>query len=280
MMLFTAFPLTMALCNEANAVVSDAAKARKSICADIKNIKDTNDVRLKLKPFCNGTTLHCTTHSRGGIGLLGRVQGVCDHPNLCSEKIFYDTCKEQCLDERTNTFGINDDKSKKIKAALEKCSVKITPLASKETQSTAQLPQYTSPPPMDTPLLPPMDAPSSMDTPLLPPMAPPPPPMTMNVPPPPSFELPPETPNLQPKVTDSSSQGQTLQDQIRNNNKNRLKNSNDRVLNIKTEEEATDMTGIFNKAMAGRNFDHNTSDSQIHPNDEGRTQEEIDRDWE
>jgi hypothetical protein len=149
MMLFTALPLTLALCSDANAVGSKAAQARKSICADIKNIKDKNDPRLRLKPFCDGTTLHCTTHARGGIGLLGKIEGVCDHPRLCTDMFLYNTCKEQCLDARTDQHGINDEKSKKIKAALDKCPIGITPPTQTKPlvqRPTSALPTYIAPP--------------------------------------------------------------------------------------------------------------------------------------
>jgi len=164
MMLFTALPLTLALCNDANAAGSKAAQARKSICADIKNIKDNKDERLRLKPFCDGKTLHCTTHARGGIGLLGKVEGVCDHPRLCSDSILYNTCKEQCLDARTDQHGINDEKSKKIKIALDKCTVDFSPLSKTKPlgqRPTTTLPTYI-PPPRDLPpqyLPPPTDLP-------------------------------------------------------------------------------------------------------------------------
>ena len=298
-MLFTALPLTLALCSEANAIGSDASKARKSICDEIKTIKDKNDPRLRLKPFCKGSTLHCTTHARGGIGILGKVEGVCDDPELCTNTLIYDTCKKQCLDERTDKFGINDKKTEEIKKKIAACQTKFGSLGTKTPQSTGSSPQPTPqppkntppqyiPPPLDTPPPPPqMDVPPPpLDTPPPPQMDVPPPPLDI-VPPPPPLDIVPPPPldivppppqmDVPPPSTNSENQQPSLLDQIRNNNKV-LKNSNDRKLNDKKEdEESPDITTALQKAIEGKTFDTPENlDSTLSPEE----QEQINKEWE
>ena len=263
-MLFTALPLTLALCSEAHAIGSDAAKARKSICDEIKTIKDKNDPRLRLKPFCKGNTLHCTTHARGGIGILGKVEGVCDDPRLCTDMLFYDTCQEQCLDERTDKFGINDKKTEEIKKKIAACQTKFGSLGTKTPQSTGPSPQPTLQPPKNTP---PQYIPPPQDV----------PPPPSDIVPPPQDVPPPPLDIVPPPSTNSENQQPSLLDQIRNNNKV-LKNSNDRKLNDKKEgEESPDITTALQKAVEGKTFDTQENPDLTLSLEE---QEKINKEWE
>ncbi|WP_198027097.1 WH2 domain-containing protein [Candidatus Paracaedibacter symbiosus] len=125
MTLLTAVPLTLALCSGAGAIgVSNAAKERKSICAELAGVNDKNDPRYVLKEFCDRTTFHCTSHGRGGVGLFGKVKGVCDDPRLCTNEQIKKACQEQCVDARSGKFGIKDKKSEDIEKKLNQCPMK------------------------------------------------------------------------------------------------------------------------------------------------------------
>lgn len=117
--LLTALPLTLALCGQASAIgLSDAAKGRKPLCAEVAAIKNKADPRYVLNEFCDKITksFHCTDGKRAG---LFKYKGACDDPRICTNPVIQQACQEQCIDNR----GIQDDKSRKISANLGKCRV-------------------------------------------------------------------------------------------------------------------------------------------------------------
>lgn len=151
--LLTALPITIALSGNAEALgVSKAAKERSTLCESLKKIKDPNDKRRTLLKFCDRTTFHCTTHRKGG--LFGKVNGVCDDPNLCKDSTLYKACEQQCVINRERD-GIKDKKSEQIKGKLASCPVNPKVLG-KPDEYTGQAPKDIAPPQQQSPIIAPI----------------------------------------------------------------------------------------------------------------------------